>query len=184
MTEANGAGTVSDSHTYTAAGVYTVKLTVTDKDGGIGALTSQSVVVVDPSAGPVSGRGSIDSPAGACRLATACSSATGSATFSFDARYKKGSTVPTGSTKFQFQAGNLTFQSTSFQWLIVNQNGTSAQLTGTGTVNGSGSYTFLIWATDGSPDTFRIQITNSGGNIVYDNGTQQALAGGSIAIHK
>jgi hypothetical protein len=159
-------------------------LTVIDTDGGVGARTSQSVLVVDVSAGPVSGRGTIDSPAGACRLTAACSSATGWATFSFDARYKKGATVPTGSTKFQLQAGGLTFQATSVQWLIVNQNGTSAQLTGTGTVNGSGSYTLLIRATDGSPDTFRIQITDSSGNVVYDNGTQQPLNGGSIVIHK
>jgi len=183
VTEANGAGTVSDNHTYTAAGLFTVKLTVTDKDGGVGALSSQSVVVVDLSAGPVRGRGSIDSPAGACRLTTACATATGSANFSFDAQYKKGATIPTGSTKFEFQAGNLTFQSTSYQWLIVNQNGASAQLMGTGTVNGTGNATFTVWATDGSPDTFRIQITDSDGNTVYDNGTQQAIGGGSIVIH-
>src|SRR5207245_4258356 len=36
VTESNGSGSVSGSHAYTAAGVYTVALTVTDKDGGVG----------------------------------------------------------------------------------------------------------------------------------------------------
>jgi hypothetical protein len=169
VTETSGAGMVSDSHTYPAAGLYTVSLTVTDNEGGAGALTTQPVVVVDPSAGPVRGRGSINSPAGASK-------------FSFDAQYKKGATVPSGSTSFQFQAGSFDFQSTSYQWLIVDASGTSAQFQGTGDVNGSDSYTFMVWVTDGSPDTFRIQIFDSSGNVVYDNGTLQSLAGGSIMI--
>ncbi|HVA74451.1 MAG TPA: hypothetical protein VNF71_07780 [Acidimicrobiales bacterium] len=38
----------------------------------------------------------------------------------------------------------------------------------------------MIWATDGSPDMFRIQITDSTtGAIVYDNGVQQPIGGGS-----
>jgi hypothetical protein len=180
VTESNGSGTVSDSHTYTAAGVYTVNLTVTDKDGGVGANTFQYVVVYDSSTGFVTGSGWINSPAGAYK---ADPTLTGKATFGFVSKYQKGATVPTGNTEFRFQAGNLNFQSTSYQWLVVNQNGTNAQFKGTGTINGSGSYTFVIWATDGSPDTFRIQITDSNGNTVYDNGTQQAIGGGSIVIH-
>jgi len=180
VTEANGSGTVSGSHAYTAAGVYTVNLTVTDKDGGIGANTFQYVVVYDGSTGHVTGGGWINSPAGAY---LADLDLTGKATFGFVSRYKNGATVPTGNTEFRFQAGNLNFQSTSYQWLIVNQNGSNAQFKGTGTINGSGSYTFLIWATDGSPDTFRIQITDSNENAVYDNGMQQAIGGGSIVIH-
>jgi hypothetical protein len=40
----------------------------------------------------------------------------------------------------------------------------------------------MIWADDDVPDTFRIQISGDNG-IVYDNGSQQALAGGSIKVH-
>ncbi len=184
VTESNGSGTVSDSHTYTATNVYTVTLTVTDKDGGVGSNTFQYVVVYDSSVGFVTGGGWINSPAGACLLTADCGTATGKATFGFVAKYQKGANVPTGNTEFRFQAGNLDFQSTSYQWLVVNQNGTDAQFKGIGTINGTGSYTFIIWATSGSPDTFRIQITDSGtGATVYDNGVKQPLGGGSIAIH-
>jgi Bacterial Ig-like domain (group 3)/PKD domain/SdrD B-like domain len=36
LTQGSGSGTVSNSHTFTAAGVHTVRLTVTDDDGGTG----------------------------------------------------------------------------------------------------------------------------------------------------
>ena len=71
---------------------------------------------------------------------------------------------------------------------------TLAQYKGTGTINGSGNYNFLLTALDGSPDGFRIKITDSNSIVVYDNkissddtmSTQntQALGGGSIVIHK
>ena len=41
-------GTITGSHTYTSAGVYTVKVTVTDNYGGSGQATFQYVVVYDP----------------------------------------------------------------------------------------------------------------------------------------
>ena len=61
--------------------------------------------------------------------------------------------------------------STQYAWLIVNQAGTNAQFKGTGTINGSGDYGFMLWATDGSPDTFRIKIWNGAdeSSVVYDN---------------
>jgi hypothetical protein len=46
----------------------------------------------------------------------------------------------------------------------------------------------MIWASDGDPDTFRIKIwyedSNIGEAIVYDNGVEQAIGGGSIVVHK
>jgi len=45
----------------------------------------------------------------------------------------------------------------------------------------------MLTAVDGSPDTFRIKIWTEDGNgeqVVYDNGAQQAISGGSIIIHK
>src|SRR5262249_30065223 len=65
VTESGGSGSVADAHTYSAAGVYTVKLTITDDDTGATSVTSGFVVVFDPSAGFVTGGGWIDSPAGA-----------------------------------------------------------------------------------------------------------------------
>jgi hypothetical protein len=127
----------------------------------------------------VTGGGWIDSPAGAY---AADPSLTGKATFGFVSKYKKGASVPDGNTQFVFHAGNLNFSSTSYDWLVVNQNDSNAQYKGSGTINGVGDYNFMIWASSGSPDTFRIRITDSAGGLVYDNhGTD--LGGGSIIVH-
>jgi hypothetical protein len=99
------------------------------------------------------------------------------------AKYLKGAETPDGNVEFQLKAGDLNFHSTSYEWLVVNQNGEMAQFTGRGTINGSGDYEFMLWAGDKNPDTFRIRITEIGGGIVYDNGAGQAIGGGSIVIH-
>jgi hypothetical protein len=110
---------------------------------------------------------------------------TGKATFGFVSKYKKGATVPDGNTEFKFVAGDLNFSSTSYEWLVVNQAGANAQFKGTGTINGTGDYDFMLWAGDGSPDTFRIKIWDAATEVlVYDNGTNQPIGGGSIVVHK
>lgn len=112
----------------------------------------------------------------------------GRATFGFVSKYKKGANVPTGATQFQFKDGNLNFHSNVQDWLVVNQGGTNAQFKGSGTVNGSGDYGFMIWASDGdlndTEDTFRIKIWEADTEaVVYDTGTAQAIGGGNIKIH-
>lgn len=178
--------TCANTLSFTSAGVYDVTITVTDKDGGSDNETIQ-VIVYDPSAGFVTGGGWINSPAGAY---DADPSLTGKATFGFVAKYKKGATVPDGNTQFVFHAGGFNFHSAQYDFLIVNQNGTNAQYKGTGTVNGAGGYTFMLWAKDGSPDQLRIKIWVTATNVVvYDNvpagadGEVQAIASGSIVIH-
>ncbi len=110
----------------------------------------------------------------------------GKATFGFVSKYKRGATVPTGNTEFVFKAAALNFHSTHYDWLVVNQGGTRAQFKGSGTINGMGDYKFMLWAGDGDPDTFRIRIwweENGTEHVVYDNGSDQAIAGGQIVIH-
>jgi PKD repeat protein len=191
----DGPGRVTATKTL-SAGVYTVTMTVRD-DGGATAQASASayIVVYDPSAGFVTGGGWITSPAAACQLSSACASATGKASFGFVAKYKQGQSAPDGNTQFQFQAGGLKFSSTSYDWLVVASS--KAQYKGRGTVNGGGSYGFLLTAIDGDAkgdaDQFRIKIWDLGsGAVVYDNklGSSDdsddatALGGGSIQIHK
>ncbi len=184
---ANATGlTCSPSVLPDEAGVYTLTIRVKDDDGGEGTA-SIMIVVYDPSAGFVTGGGWINSPAGAYKPNTTL---TGKATFGFVSKYKKGANIPEGNTEFQFHAGGMNFHSTTYQWLVVNQAGTNAQFKGTGTINGAGSYTFMLWATDGgnTGDKFRIQITdnNNGDALVYDNGLgglEQLIASGSIVIH-
>ncbi|MBI1765773.1 MAG: hypothetical protein HYR56_30580 [Acidobacteria bacterium] len=196
VTESNGSGSVSGSHSFTAAGVYEIKLTVTDDDGGVGQAIFQYVVVYDPNGGFVTGGGWIDSPAGAYGPDPTL---TGRANFGFVSKYERGANVPTGNTEFQFKAGNFNFQSTVYEWLVVA--GAKAQYKGSGKVNGAGDYRFMLTAIDGQinggggVDKFRIKIwDNASGGVIYDNkrgdsdeldsANPQALGGGSIVIHK
>jgi hypothetical protein len=125
----------------------------------------------------VTGSGWITSPTGAF---TADPSLSGKAPFELTVKYKKGATTPDGYAAFQFKAGNLLFQSTTLDWLAINLDATLAEFKGTGTINGGGSYGFIIWATDGKKDSFRIKIWDS---ATYDSQTT-TLGGGSITIHK
>jgi len=177
-------GACSASHTYPGTGVYTVNLIVTDKDGGVSnKSTYQYVVVYDPSAGFVTGGGWFNSPAGAYKPNADLS---GKANFAFVSKYQKNATVPIGNTEFQFHAADLNFHSTSYDWLVVTGSN-YAKFKGVGTINGMGEYKFQLWAGDDDPDTFRIKIWTEDEfgveTVVYDNGFDQAIEGGSIVIH-
>ena len=102
-----GSGHCSADHTYTAAGVYTVGIVVSDDTGSTRRLF-EYVVVYDPSAGFVTGGGWINSPRGAC---AANPDMAGKATFDFVSRYQKGMTIPTGQTQFQLQSASFNFRS-------------------------------------------------------------------------
>lgn len=175
---------VSGTHQYQDAGIYTITLTVTDDDGGTSASTYETMVVYDPDQGFVSGAGSIDSAAGAYSPDPSLS---GTASFAFVSRYVKGASAPAGATQFRFKIADLNFASSSYDWLIVTGSD-YARFKGVGSINGDGEYRFQIWAGDSDPDTFRIRIwteDDSGvEHVVYDNGIDQEIRGGKILIHK
>jgi hypothetical protein len=183
---ATGTG-ATPTHSYPATGIYNVCLTVHD-----GSLDSDAActlaVVYDPSAGFVTGGGWIDSPAGAYK---ADETLAGKATFGFVSKYQRGASVPTGTTAFEFDLAGLEFSSTSYEWLVVNKTGTNAQFKGSGLINGAAdpngnAYKFMLWAEDGSRDTFRIRIwweDAAGEHDVYDNTTAQAIGAGNIVVH-
>ena len=185
----------SGSHTYAGPGVYTISCVVVDDDGGQDTCEAETFVVVfDANGGFVTGGGWIDSPAGAY---TYDPTLFGKASSGFVSKYKKGATVPTGNTEFQFHAGDLNFHSSTYQWLVVA--GHRAMFKGTGTINGSGNYGFLLTAIDknkaGEVDRFRIKIWDAADDtaVVYDNvpgatddvddGSVTEIANGSIVIH-
>ena len=111
---------------------------------------------------------------------------TGKASFGFVSKYKKGASVPEGNTEFVFRAAGLNFHSSSYDWLVVTGSN-YAKFKGTGTINGAGDYKFKLWAGDGDPDTFRIKIWEEDAlgseTVIYDNGMDQAIGGGSIVVH-
>jgi hypothetical protein len=186
-------GIANSSHSYSAPGVYTATVTLNDGTHPTIQAVSQYIVVYDPNGGFVTGGGSINSPAGAFPSKPAL---TGKATFGFVAKYKKGASIPDGNTEFQFQVANFNFSSTAYDWLVVS--GSKAQYKGTGTVNNTGNYKFLLTAIDGDlkggngVDKFRIKVWDSStGTVVYDNqfgasdgaDPSTQIAGGSIVIH-
>jgi PKD repeat protein len=185
VTQGAGSGSVTDSHAYTEAGLYEIQLAVTDNDGDLGqSPVFEYVVVYDPTAGFVTGGGWINSPAGAYKPDP---SLTGRANFGFVAKYKQGTKVPAGQAEFQFHLAGLDFHSTSHEWLIVTGSD-YARFKGSGTINGTGVYKFMIWAGDKDADTFRIKIWEEDEATgvetdVYDNGFDQEIGGGSIVIH-
>lgn len=191
--ETDGSGAVSGNHKYAAPGVYTVMLNITDKDGASTSAFKEYIVVYDPAGGFVTGGGWINSPKGAYLDNVELE---GKANFGFISKYEKGASVPNGQTEFQFKVGDLNFHSTSYDWLVIA--GAKAQYKGTGTINGTGEYGFMLTGIDGQlkssgSDMFRIKIWNkASGEVVYDNQIGTAdnaepsteIAGGNIVIHK
>jgi hypothetical protein len=187
-------GRVTASYIFTAAGTYQVSLTVTDSDGAPGSATAvaavqAAAVVGDDCGAEVTGGGWFDSPCGA---SAADPTFAGKANLGFNAQHKKGRSTPTG--QLQFNAGKLNFHSTAYESLVIT--GSRAQLKGTGTVNGRGTYAFVLTVTGGGragvPDRVRIRIWNPAtGAAVYDNLTGAPdtadpvapLRGGNVTIH-
>jgi len=153
------------------------------------------LAVYDPDGGFVTGGRWIMSQEGAYADDP---SLTGKANFGFVSKYKKGATVPTGQTQFQFKVADLNFHSDTYDWLVVA--GPKAMYKGTGTINGEGNYGFMLFAIDEEltpstdVDMFRIKIwdKDDGDAVVYDNqigdgddaNPTTAIEGGSIKIHK
>jgi hypothetical protein len=177
---------VSGSHIYANAGVYKIDLTVTDKDGGFDKKSiDYFTVIYDANCGFVTGGGWIIALQGSYRPDPTL---TGKATFGFVAKYKKGQSIPTGNTEFQFHPANMNFHSHTYDWLFIV--GSVAMYKGSGTINGEGDYGFILTAIDGKisggADTFRIQIWDktNGDLIVFDNNENTELSNGQITIHK
>jgi len=182
VTETNGSGSVAGSHNYTKAGLFTVALTVTDKDGDSHQSTYQTVIVYNPNGGFITGGGWINSPAGAYLEKP---TKKGLAITAFVVKYlRNSSSVPSGNFDFMFLAGNLQFRATSFDWLVVDQTSKTAIFQGTGKINGKGTYKFMVWADDDRPDNLRIKIWKTDGTVIYDTSSALPLLRGSIIVHR
>jgi probable HAF family extracellular repeat protein len=199
VTEGDGAGTVGGQHTFCTAGVYPVMLTVTDNTGR-SATVARDVVVYDASAAAVSGGGWFISPQGAYRKAKVQA---GRASFSFVSKATNDPTPRQGEMTLRFHVANLHFQSAAYDSLVVA--GVRAQYQGSGTVNGTGNYKFLMTVVDGTASKavrqsrFRMKIWHidaaTNAEVVdYDNQVQASalaadsegsvIGGGSIVIRR
>jgi hypothetical protein len=105
--------------------------------------------------------------------------------------------ISLGQTEFNFKVADLNFHSSSYQWLVVV--GPRAQFKGSGTINGSGDYGFMLTAIDGQvnggggEDKFWIKIWDKDTDeVIYDNQLSDAddadpatvIGGGNIVIRK
>jgi len=178
---------------FAMPGLHSLCARSADTAGNVSDLSCVLFAIYGPNDGFVSGAGWIQSPLGAY---AANPTLGGKAQFGFVSKYLPGAHVPSGETHFQFKTADLNFDSTSYDWLVVA--GARAQFKGSGTINGSGDYMFLLTAIDGQrpggreTDKFRIKIIDkNGGSVVYDNqmgkddngNDATELGGGSIVIH-
>lgn len=125
------------------AGVYSVRISVRDDEGGEGVARVR-IIVVDPRAGSVTGDGRIASPRGA--LASSPRTR-GEAHFELHSAYASGATRPSG--QVDFHLARFHFRSEAQDWLVVS--GKRAQIRGTGQVNGRPDFAFLLTAYDEDP---------------------------------
>lgn len=165
IAEHGGSGTVAATWTPTAAGLYPLSLTVTDKDGGATTVSGGTLVVFDPAAGSVSGIGSLLDAGHDLVL------------FEFEARYHDHDSDPSGHV--ELHVPHLTLLATHLDWLVVTSP--SFVLQGEGRVlDRHGSYRFRPSGVTGHPDQLRVQIWAPDGSLVYDS-TQRPLHFGTSA---
>jgi FtsP/CotA-like multicopper oxidase with cupredoxin domain len=187
VTQGAGFGSVADSHTYTAADLYQIGLTVSDDDGGSDSALTDFIAIFDPLRA-LAVNAKINSPAGAYVSNPA---KIGPAYSTSGARYKSGMLIPSGGTTFQFSAVPFYFNASTYEW-YVGTTDKRGYLQGTGSVNGVPGYSFLLSVVDGTPDTYRLKVWNTASSVVvYDNqapdpideAATQALAAGSIVLY-
>ncbi len=160
--------TVTAVHQYSRPGIYELKLTIRHGSDGISEIVpGQSLIVTNTTAGIILGDGWLDSPGGASPTSPGSGDR---ANFLFINAFPSFLKAPAGLV--MLKVGNLNFTSTTFEWLVAS--GGKLLLKGSGTINGKGSYAFLLNASDGQAsgeaDRFRIKIWNaSTGQVVYDN---------------
>jgi len=183
-------------HVFSTPGMYTIKVKVTDDDGG--ADTAEVMVVVyDSDAGFITAGSSIDSPAGAW---TAEPNTTGSGSFQFNPTYHDGDEGPApsgGKVSFKLKGTGLEMHAAELQWLVVTPGGKAAAK-GTATVSGQSGYGFVLYGSD-DPDGVRLVVWPlsqgpvPGGVPTYDNQrtagfdldtfAPQGIATGSVQMH-
>jgi len=176
----NKLGKVTGSYKPTAAGVYKLRMNVTDQRGLTSYATTNGdneafLVAYDPNGGYTYGAGKFISPLGAL---TSNPNAGGKVAFGFTSNYFKGATNPKGETQFEFKLADFEFSALNFDYLVIS--GARAQYKGLGKtiVNGveQSGIAFILTVIDGQlgggggTDKIRLKIYNKNtGAVIYDN---------------
>lgn len=193
----NSINVVNAVHTYSSPGVYTITVTIVDPCGETDINEFKYVVIYEPDGNWVTCEGWYRSPQCAFKSSEGIS---GKAQLSFFAKYRKGSTIPKGQVYFRFKKGKIKFRSSEFDNMRLVVSDYETNFTGTGTINGTGNFGFLISAIDGNrkghniEDKFRIKLwdKNKSDKVVYDNNCtliddnsvpETVLSKGYIKIH-
>lgn len=177
LSVSGAAGSASASHSYAAPGIYSVRATIVDA-AGRSAAVSRKLIVYEPSGGVVAGSGSFVSPQGALRKAPGRSAR---ASFSF---------LAGAGAQLQVDLPGMSFRSASLRPVAVK--GAGAQFEGSGTIDGSGGYKFILStmtgaaASPGERGRFSLKVWHldpvTHKEVVdYDSqGTRPGVAGGAL----
>jgi len=90
-----------------------------------------------------------------------------------------GPSSPSGWLKYYYTRTRMNFVITGIK--LVSASGNKATISGNGTMNGVGGYTFRATVTNGSSDTFAIVIKKSDGST-YHSAFTKNISGGDLVI--
>ena len=143
--------------------MYEVTLTVTDNNNASDSEVFQYISAYNPTPqGLFTGVRMFNSPLGAVPNQPTL---TGQVKFGVTTKYDN-QNLPTGKVSMNFSAANIEFEASTIT-VLVTSNG-KATLRGTGTINETGNYTFLITGLDSSTDKIRFQIKDDTA-VIYDS---------------
>jgi hypothetical protein len=181
----NKMGKVTGSFKPTVAGVYKLRMNVTDQYGVTSYATTSGdyeayFVCYDPKGGYTYGSGQFISPAGSL---TAQPNLTNVVTFGFTSNFYKNATNPKGETQIEFKLtdGNYSFAFNALNYDYLLVDGTRATYKGLGKtiINGveQSGFAFIMKVIDEKTptnpdgvDKIRIKIYNKNtGAVIYDN---------------
>ena len=175
VSEKNGNGSVSAQHAFRSAGIYTVRLTVTDSGGK--SSTVERKVIVRGNGAAVSGEGAFASPS---RAANAGAPRGAIGRFAF---LSEGASASKAAV--EVNVAGLALRSSQVE--AVTLDGSRVQYSGQASVNGRANYRFTLTATSGAKtggkDRLHVRIAHidprTKAEVVdYDNGAL-ALAKGA-----
>jgi hypothetical protein len=181
------------THVFAHAGMYTIKVAVTDDDGATGEA-EVLLIAYDPNGGWANIDGS--TPTEGSLLSQ--SGATGSTWEHAAAKYYSTSNPPTGTMKAWVENTSFRLDPTALQWLVVTPDNKVA-IKGTGSVAGEPGWGFLlygfdspdsaglvVWKDDGTgiPHTGFIYNSVSGGSFDVDRITGKALTSGQVLVQR